>query len=130
MGIILFPDNQLKKTNTLILRDTIIREIKSDPLILEKVKTKILYKKDTIIKSKPFSAILDTVIKKDSIKIEYEFPENYLSFQLNKMMDTLVIPREIEIEIEKDEKEAWWEKPAIALGSLFIGYYISELKNE
>jgi len=68
------------------VHDTLL--IKSEPIILEKIKAKIIYIKDTIIESKPFIARIDTIIKYDTIKIDYIFPDNEFNLFIRKKPDT------------------------------------------
>lgn len=110
----------------IIIRDTIIKTIPSKPIVINKVKTKIKYIKDTIITTKPFIAIIDTIYKTDTIKIEYEFPENLLSLRIYKQPDTTKIERITQINTSK-QKSYWWEIPAYICSGALLGFLLSKI---
>ena len=83
--------------------DTIF-ELKIDTLFIEK-KAKIIYKKDTIILTKPFNAEIDTTIKNNLIKINYSFPENIIKFNLIRH-DSLITLHKIKL-IKENKKECF-----------------------
>jgi hypothetical protein len=120
-----FVNNTNQDINHLITMDTVYKEIQSEPLILEKARTKIIYKRDTVIQTKPFTAITDTIIKHDTVHAEYEFPENFFSLSVLRKPDTL---RTIQIETisEKKSNDQWWKQTAYILGGAFIGYFIGQ----
>lgn len=70
-----------------IIRDTITKY--QEPIIIEKVKAQLIYKRDTIIQARPFAARIDTVIKFDTIRASYDFPENYFSLLVKRKPDTV-----------------------------------------
>ncbi len=82
-----------------LIRDTITFIKPSKPIIMEKIIPKIIYRKDTLIVTKSFTAKIDTVIKLDTILIEYKFPENRFSFAYKPKIDTaskiynIIIPK-------------------------------------
>jgi len=105
------------------IRDTILQVIPAEPIIIEKTIAKITYIRDTIIQTQPFVAQLDTVIKYDTIRMGYQFPENYFSLEYRKHPDTLkteIITRTIE------KKPKWWEEPAYFIGGFILGYFIKK----
>ncbi len=106
-----------------IKRDTILKKVKSKPLILEKVKTKIIHTKDTLIITKPFKAIVDTVIKRDTVFAQFQYPQNLFSLSIKSKPDTIKTYSIIYKEL-KEKKEKWWEKPLIIFSSLTAGYLI------
>ena len=106
-----------------IKRDTILKKVKTKPLILEKVKTKIIYTKDTVIITKPFKAIVDTVIKRDTVFAQFQYPQNLFSLSIKSKPDTIKTYSIIYKEL-KEKKEKWWEKPLIIFSSLTAGYLI------
>jgi hypothetical protein len=94
-----------KKDNLIIENkiDTIF-ELKTDTLFIEK-KAKIIYKKDTIILTKPFDAEIDTTIKNNLVKINYSFPENIIKFNLIRQ-DSLITLHKIKV-IKQNQKECF-----------------------
>ena len=105
--------------------DTVFTQIASVPLILEKVKTKIIYKKDTVIVTNPFIASIDTIVKHDTVHAEYEFPENIFSLNVRSKPDTLQTVY-IKTYERANEQTKWWERPAYILGGCIAGYFIGK----
>ena len=108
---------------TQIIYDTIIKTIPAKPIIINKVKTKLVKVRDTIIQTEPFAASIDTIVNTDTIKALYEFPENLMSFRINKKPDSLLLQR-ITVLQPVEKKVDWWEKPAVFLGGVIIGLTI------
>jgi hypothetical protein len=108
--------------------DTIIKVIEKEPIILEKVRTQIIKQKDTLIQTFPFVAHVDTVIKYDTIKVMYEYPQNLFSLRISSRSDTLALQKMIITELIKVEKP-WWEAPAYIAAGTVLGYIlVSSLK--
>jgi hypothetical protein len=103
--------------------DTIIKVIEKEPIILEKVKSRIITQRDTLIKHFPFVAKVDTVIKRDTIKVMYEYPQNLFSLRISSRADTLALQKMIITEMIKVE-EPWWEAPAYIAAGTVIGYIL------
>lgn len=84
--------------------DTVYIDNTRQPIKLNKIKPKLIYQKDTTIITNPFKAVIDTVIKKDTIKIDYNYPENDLNLSVISEKDTLKFAQ-----ISKnDAKEISW----------------------
>lgn len=111
--------------------------VETDTLFLEK--DKIVYRTipkieyintiDTIIKTKPFIARVDTILHhRDTLKIEYTFPENNFLMELSRPLDSIIINREYETVryIEVPKKEEWYEKWYTQLGIGLVGGIILE----
>lgn len=113
-------DKYFPTTNIVRTTDTIT--VVTEPIILEKITPELIYRSDTVIVTKPFIAIVDTVYKTDTIQVSYLFPENEMSIAIKMATDTIYNQR-IEPVICKESK--WWETPAIATGGLIIGILIS-----
>lgn len=110
-----FPTNNIVR-----ITDTIT--VVSEPIIIEKITPKLIYRNDTVIVTKPFIASADTVYKTDTIQVSYIYPENEMSIAIKMATDTIYNQR-LEPVICKESK--WWEAPAIATGGLIIGILIS-----
>ncbi|MBI5325033.1 MAG: hypothetical protein HZB41_07160 [Ignavibacteriae bacterium] len=106
-----------------IIRDTIIKEIKFPPVKIVKAKPVIKFIRDTIIETKPFEAILDTIAKSDTVRLKYEFPENYFSLEVSRKPDSLLIEN-LTIIDKTTVNGNWWEKPAYFTGGTLIGIII------
>ena len=111
------------KARDVVVRDTIVEYIEQEPLIIEKVKTKIQIKSDTIIKTLPFIASMDTVLLSDTIHASFEFPENHMSVNLRKGLDSIQV-RNIEVIKTIKEEDPWWETPAYILSGTLLGYLL------
>ena len=106
-----------------VIRDTIIKEIKLPPVKIVKAKPIIRIIRDTMIETKPFIASLDTIAKDDTVKMEYEFPENYFSLEVKRKPDSVRLEKLTVIE-KTMENGNWWEKPAYFTGGALLGIII------
>lgn len=104
--------------------DTIIKIVKSKPIIIEKIKTRIKWKTDTIIKTAPFEALVDTVIARDTVWAMFEYPENLFSLRVSKAPDSLEVQKMIITKIIKLEAP-WWETPAYITVGTVLGFLLS-----
>ena len=109
--------------NREIIRDTIIKEIKLPPVRIVKAKPVIKIVRDTVIETKPFIASLDTIAINDTVKMQYEFPENYFSLQVMRKPDSVRLEKLTLIE-KTMENGNWWEKPAYFTGGALLGLII------
>jgi hypothetical protein len=110
---------------TIIKRDTVIIVKQAEPIIIEKAKTKIVYTRDTIIQTQPFIAVVDTIIKKDTVYAKFEFPANNFDLWIKKKPDsTLIQTITVTKEIIKDRP--WWEASAYSLGGAVIGFLLGK----
>jgi hypothetical protein len=106
-----------------VIRDTIIKEIKLPPVRIVKAKPIIKVIKDTVIETKPFIASLDTIAKYDTVKMQYEFPENYFSLEVMRKPDSVRLEKLTVIE-KTTQDSNWWEKPAYFTGGALLGILI------
>jgi hypothetical protein len=112
------------KSSTMIsIRDTVIK-IKNESVYIDKIKARVIYKRDTIIQTKPFTAVIDTIIKSDTIYLRYDFPENIFAMKISPKLDSLLIPQIIQQEIKSENR--WWQIPAYILSGIAIGVVISK----
>lgn len=112
-------------TNVITKRDTIIIVKQSEPITIEKAKTKLVFKRDTIIETKPFTAIIDTIIKRDTVYAKFDFPENSFDLWIRKKPDSSVV-HTIYITKEIVKERPWWEVSAYTLGGTIIGFVIGK----
>ncbi len=110
-----------------IIRDTVYEVVEAEPLVIEKVRTKIIRRFDTVIKTQPFTAKLDTVVRRDSVRAEFDFPENLISLDIRREPDSLRVPKMTVFRTEAQE-EHWWETPAYVAGAVIIGYLLGSAK--
>lgn len=117
--------NCSETVQTILKRDTVIIVKQSEPIVIEKAKTKIIYTRDTIIQTHPFIAVVDTIIKKDTVYAKFEFPANNFDLWIKKKPDsTLIQTITITKEIIKDRP--WWEASAYSLGGAVIGFLLGK----
>lgn len=105
-----------------VIRDTIVKEIKLPPVRIVKAKPIIKIIRDTLIETKPFIALLDTIAKDDTVRMKYEFPENYFSLEVMRKPDSVRLEK-LTI-IEKTVNGNCWEKPAYFTGGALLGIII------
>jgi len=110
---------------TIIKRDTVLIVKQAEPIIIEKAKTKIVYTRDTIIQTKPFIAVVDTIIKKDTVYAKFEFPANNFDLWIKKKPDSTLI-QTITITKEITKERPWWEASAYTLGGAVIGFVLGK----
>ena len=110
---------------TVLKRDTVIVVKQAEPIIIEKAKTKIVYTKDTIIQTQPFVAVVDTIIKKDTVYAKFEFPANNFDLWIKRKPDSTLI-QTITITKEVIKERPWWEASAYTLGGSVIGFVLGK----
>ena len=66
------------QSKTIEHKDTIFEIKQCEPIIISKFKTNTVYKSDTLIESKPFTAFIDTVIIRDTIRASFDFPDKHI----------------------------------------------------
>lgn len=114
--------------------DTVYSVERYEPTIINKATaTFTITKKDTVIKTAPFIATLDTIVMRDTIKVDYSFPQNYFNLKYLRHLDSIrVINKEtIKFEIVKVERPLWLDivshSGAGAVGGL-IGFGIGRIR--
>ncbi|MFP4368600.1 MAG: hypothetical protein ACLFR2_03385 [Candidatus Kapaibacterium sp.] len=114
-------------SDTIIIRDTVVKYKQRDPMIIKEAVPKLVYHRDTLLLYKPFTAILDTIVIRDTVQANYKFPENKFSLFISHSPDTLVsINSSVLRELPK--KDPWWEKPLLILSGTLAGYLIGNSK--
>jgi len=110
---------------TIIKRDTVIVVKQAEPIVIEKSRTKLVFKRDTLIETKPFTAIIDTIIKRDTVYAKFDFPENSFDLWIRKKPDSTMV-HTIYITKEIIKERPWWEAPAFTIGGTIVGYVIGK----
>jgi hypothetical protein len=111
-------------TETQIVRDTVVELRKPDPIVIEKVKTKIVEKRDTILMTRPFTAFIDTVFRRDTIYASFDFPERRMSLRVTSGADSFSYIRNNLIKTVHKPRP-WWETPAMVSGGAVLGTIIT-----
>lgn len=126
IGIIIFlscqKENIQIKEKILVETDTVVRLLPQKIIEIKQSKPKIIYLRDTILQTQPFTALLDTILLKDTVRAEYTFPENTFSVLLRSQSDSLL---QITNTMTKTET-LWYEKAAYLLGGILIGIIINK----
>jgi hypothetical protein len=121
------PGIRTAATQTILKTDTIYQEVPAKPIIINKIRTKIIYQKDTIIETQPFTAVIDTIINHDTLHTEFSFPENSFSMLFLRKPDTVIVQKVTTIETQP-LKSTWWEVPLSILGGAALGYVFGRIK--
>lgn len=109
--------------NQIINHTTDTLTVVQEPIVIEKIKPKLIYRLDTIIQTRPFTAVVDTIYKYDTIQVKYDYPENQMQLAIRMATDTVYNKKEILTTTQRNEP--WWEDPLIATGGLVLGYLLS-----
>ena len=121
------PGTRTTSTQSIIKTDTIYRKVPSEPIVISKVRTRIVYQKDTIIETQPFTAVVDTIINSDTLHTEFSFPENSFSMLLLRKPDTVTVYKVTMLKTPQIERK-WWEVPLSILGGAALGYALERIK--
>lgn len=103
------------------IHDTLI-VINFDTIHIEKIKPRIVYRHDTLIQTKPFTAIIDTIIQKDTIYMSYDYPENLFNMRLTHQPDSFRVQKTIEY---KNEETNWTSKIIYFVAGIAAGIIIN-----
>ncbi|MFP4527301.1 MAG: hypothetical protein ACLFQX_02020 [Candidatus Kapaibacterium sp.] len=103
-----------------IIRDTVVKVRRPEPIYIEKIRTKVIEKRDTLLLTPPFTALIDTVWQRDTIFASYDFPENLMSLRVIPAPDSLAYVRENIIRTVQRDRP-WWEATAMVGGGAAIG---------
>ncbi len=123
---LLFRKEPINYESIRIIRDTVYRVEQREPIILSKVEPKLIYLRDTVYQSKPFVAILDTIVKTDTVFLSYEFPENLFELAIKHQQDTNMVA-EIIVRQEGSKKESAREHPLLMIALFLIGLLVGNL---
>jgi len=119
---ILTNNTQNTDIRYIIERDTVIvnqREV----IEVDRIVPKILVRRDTIIKTQPFVATIDTVIRRDTVFLRYDFPENLFTMKLTPAADSIKIEKIYEY---KEKELTWFEKATMFAAGFGIAFLISK----
>jgi len=105
--------------------DTVYKIVRANPIVIEKVKSKVQYLHDTVYSTREFIATADTVIKLDTVKLKFSFPEKYFSMSYLPKSDSIAIQRETQIKTINKERP-WWEIPLYILIGGAGGYILAK----
>jgi len=117
------PTSQIGETE--YRYDTIYKIVRSEPIVIEKIKSKVEYLHDTVYSTREFIATADTVIKFDTIKLGFYFPGNYFSMSYLPKADSIALERETQIKTVTKERP-WWEVPLYILIGGAGGYILAK----
>lgn len=108
-------------------RDTVVQvQIVRKPMVVARQKAQVAFVQDSVVRTQPFVARMDTVAAGDTLSVEYRFPEHLITAELRRRADTLqtVVVRERTVEVRL-ERRRWWEELATHLGAALVGYVVA-----
>lgn len=108
-------------------RDTVVQvQIVRKPVVVVRRRAQVAFVQDSVVRTQPFVARMDTVAAGDTLSVEYRFPSHLLSVELRKRADTLqtVLVRERMVEVRLERKK-WYEEFATHLATAVVGYLIA-----
>lgn len=119
---LLINDNPESNQSIIIKKDTVI--VRQNEIIkIDKIVPKIVFVRDTIIETKPFVATIDTVIKRDTVLLRYDFPENLFSMKVTPAIDSIKIEKIYEY---KERELSWYERATLFAAGFGIAFLISK----
>jgi hypothetical protein len=117
---------------TTVQIDTVTKYITHDPIYVH-AKARVVtqrdtvHETDTVYRTPAFVAILDTIVKHDTIGIEYAFPQHTFSVALRQGRDS--ISYEVRtLTITNYEQRPWWMDALTHIGAATLGYSIAQIK--
>lgn len=113
------------KIDTLIINKESIK-IKTIPEIRYITKYDTTIFRDSFYITRPFIAELDTIIKRDTLNVQYIFPLNQFNVGMRFGPDS-VYQKEITIFRTEIKEEAWYIKPLYLIGGASLGYIFGRL---
>lgn len=108
-------------------RDTVVQvQIVRKPVVVARQKAQVAFVQDSMVRTQPFVARMDTVAAGDTLSVEYRFPENLMMAELRRRADTLqtVVVRERTVEVRLERRQ-WWEELATHLVAVVVGYVVA-----
>lgn len=108
-------------------RDTVVQmQIVRKPVVVARQKAQVAFVQDSVVRTQPFIARMDTVALGDTLSVEYRFPEHLMMAELRRRADTLqtVVVRERTVEVRLDRKR-WWEELATHVVAAVVGYVVA-----
>lgn len=117
---------KIKDSVQVVAQDPII--IKSPGRIMYKDRDRLVFVPRFQDTCRPFTIVLDTILKKDTLNLRYEYPANNISLFLKQKPDSIIIRT---ITLQTDPviiKRAWYLDAGLSLGSAVLGYGIGRIK--
>ena len=112
--------------------DTVTKVIEHEPLhvtapaVVRYVRDTVTLS-DTIIQTRPFIARLDTVVRRDTLGVEYRFPQHTFSVLLRQAPDSIRYETRT-ITLTNYERRAWWLDALTHVGAASLGYAIGSVR--
>jgi hypothetical protein len=112
--------------------DTVTKVIEHEPLLVTApavvrfVRDTITHT-DTIIQTRPFVARLDTVVRRDTLGVEYRFPQHTFAVLLRQAPDSIRYETRT-LTLTSYERRAWWLDALTHVGAASLGYAIGSVR--
>lgn len=117
---------------TAVRIDTVTKVIEHEP-ILVKAPAIVRYVRDTItqtdtlIQTRPFVARLDTVVKRDTLGVEYRFPQHTFAVAFRRAADSVRFETKT-ITLTRQEHRPWWIDALTHVGAGALGYAVGRVR--
>lgn len=122
------PCNEAVTATTVLRIDTVTKVIEHEPIYV-KAPAVVRYERDTItqtdtiIQTRPFVASLDTIIKRDTLGVEYRFPQHSFAVAFRRAADSVRIETKT-ITLTRQEHRPWWIDALTHVGAGAVGFVI------
>lgn len=116
---------------TAVQIDTVTKYLTHDPVHVY-AKARVIYQRDTVheadtvYRTRPFVAVLDTIVKHDTINVEYAFPQHTFSVALRQGRDSIAFEVRT-LTITNYEQRPWWIDALTHVGAATLGYSIAQI---
>ena len=117
-------------TDTRVVKDTVTKIVERQPIYIstaakvEYVRDTILHK-DTIYQTKAFIAKLDTAVAKDTLSVQYAFPQHTFSVALRRAADSIQYETKTVYVPVPSDKKPWLEYLGAAAVGFGAGYIVA-----
>lgn len=119
-------DIAIGEWSKVLQRDTVVKLVYQDPIVITKTKVKIKKTRDTIILTPPFVMVFDTIVKRDTIMARFEYPEQLFSFAIRRSADTNYTERLL---VSKEKPSmVFWEQTLTVIGAVAAGFLVGRIK--
>ena len=127
VGWVMRGDTSSVVTNTTVKVDTLNHVIERVPTVIVNAPAQVdtVRVHDTLYSTPAFVAKLDTVVLRDTVQVQYAFPQHTFSVAIRSNPDTVRVPQ---LTVTNYERRAWWIDALTHIGAGAIGYAIGGAK--
>lgn len=120
--------------------DTILVKQPAETIYIDTGKAKIIYRSkyitriDTVINNRydtvyiapRFIAVLDTIIKKDTVNVKYFYPGNFFSLLIKPKPDSIRTITITKNKLMDKNNNSWWKYASCIAGGMVLGFIIAK----